>query len=75
NQCRRRFGPRPEKEAEGLPAIDTDTRTVSFLPLAHVLERTAGHFLMFASGASVAYAESPDTLREDFRAVRPTTGT
>lgn len=75
NQCRRRFGPRPDKESEGLPAIDTDTRTVSFLPLAHVLERTAGHFLMFASGASVAYAESPDTLREDFQAVRPTTGT
>ncbi|KYH26081.1 acetyl-coenzyme A synthetase [Halalkalicoccus paucihalophilus] len=75
NQCRKRFGPRPDKESEGLPAIDTDTRTVSFLPLAHVLERTAGHFLMFASGASVAYAESPDTLREDFQAVRPTTGT
>ncbi|MDL5362325.1 long-chain fatty acid--CoA ligase [Halalkalicoccus sp. NIPERK01] len=73
NQCRKRFGPRPDKG--GLPAIDADTRTVSFLPLAHVLERLAGHFLMFASGASVAYAESPDTLREDFQAVRPTTGT
>ncbi|WP_122089236.1 AMP-dependent synthetase/ligase [Halalkalicoccus subterraneus] len=75
NQCRRRFGPRPDKEAKDLPAIDTDTRTVSFLPLAHVLERTAGHFLMFASGAAVAYAESPDTLQEDFQAVRPTTAT
>lgn len=73
NQCRKRFGPRPDKE--GLPAITEDTRTVSFLPLAHVLERTAGHFLMFASGASIAYAESADTLREDFQAVRPTTGT
>ncbi|ADJ14220.1 AMP-dependent synthetase/ligase [Halalkalicoccus jeotgali] len=74
-QCRKRFGPRPDKEAKGLPAIDGETRTVSFLPLAHVLERTAGHFLMFASGAAVAYAESPDTLQEDFQAVRPTTGT
>jgi long-chain acyl-CoA synthetase len=73
NQVRRRFGPRPDRGDH--PAIDVETRTVSFLPLAHVFERLAGHYLMFASGASVAYAESPDTLREDFQAVRPTTGT
>jgi long-chain acyl-CoA synthetase len=73
NQSRKRFGPRPDKE--GLPAITAETRSVSFLPLAHVLERLAGHFLMFASGASVAYAESADTLREDFQTVQPTTGT
>ncbi len=73
NQSRKRFGPRPDKE--GLPAITAETRSVSFLPLAHVLERLAGHFLMFASGASVAYAESPDTLQADFQAVEPTTGT
>ena len=73
NQARRRFGPRPDRE--GGPAIDADTRTVSFLPLAHVFERTAGHFLMFASGASVAYAESTETLRDDFQAVEPTVGT
>jgi len=30
---------------------------------------------MYASGATVAYAESPDTLKEDFSAVGPTTGT
>ncbi|WP_440007778.1 AMP-dependent synthetase/ligase [Halomicrococcus sp. SG-WS-1] len=72
NQCRRRFGPRPDKD---VPVIDEASRTVSFLPLAHVFERMAGHFLMFASGATVAYAESPDTLRDDFQAVRPTTGT
>ncbi|WP_331234508.1 AMP-dependent synthetase/ligase [Natronorarus salvus] len=73
SQARRRFGPRPDKG--DLPVIDENTRTVSFLPLAHVFERMAGHFLMFASGACVAYAESPDTLREDFQAIRPTTGT
>ncbi|WP_336343116.1 AMP-dependent synthetase/ligase [Halalkalicoccus ordinarius] len=72
NQVRRRFAPRPDREGG---AIDVDTRTVSFLPLAHVFERLAGHYLMFASGASVAYAESPDTLRDDFQSVRPTTGT
>ncbi|NHN60322.1 MULTISPECIES: long-chain fatty acid--CoA ligase [Halorussus] len=73
NQVRKRFGPRPDKG--DLPVIDETSRSVSFLPLAHVFERLAGHFLQFASGASVAYAESPDTIQEDFQAVEPTTGT
>jgi long-chain acyl-CoA synthetase len=72
DQCRARFGPRPDKTG---PVIDESSRMVSFLPLAHVFERLAGHFLMFASGATVAYAESPDTLREDFGLVAPTVGT
>ncbi|MGM0590660.1 MAG: AMP-dependent synthetase/ligase [Halobacteriota archaeon] len=73
NQCYRRFGPRPDKG--DTPVIDAGSTTLSFLPLAHVFERLAGHFLMFAAGATVAYAESPDTLREDFQLVRPTLGT
>jgi long-chain acyl-CoA synthetase len=71
NQCYRRFGPRPDKD---VPVIGPGSVTLSFLPLAHVFERLAGHFLMFAAGATVAYAENPDTLRDDFRLVRPTTG-
>ncbi|MFC7214414.1 AMP-dependent synthetase/ligase [Saliphagus sp. GCM10025334] len=74
NQIRKRYGPRPDKSPD-LPVIDESVQTVSFLPLAHVFERTAGHFLMFASGACVAYAESPDTLQEDFSAVRPNSAT
>ncbi|WP_280536037.1 long-chain fatty acid--CoA ligase [Halopenitus sp. POP-27] len=73
-QCYRRLGPRPDKGPD-LPRIAPGTTTLSFLPLAHVFERLAGHFLMFAAGATVAYAESPDTLREDFELVRPTTAT
>ncbi len=74
NQIRKRFAPRPDKRPD-LPSIDEQTQTVSYLPLAHVFERTAGHFLMFASGACVAYAENPDTLQEDFSAVEPNAAT
>ncbi|MFC6730992.1 long-chain fatty acid--CoA ligase [Haladaptatus sp. DYSN1] len=73
NQVRRRFGPRPDKG--DLPAISADSRSLSFLPLAHVFERLGGHFFMFASGVAVAYAESTETLREDFGLVRPTVAT
>jgi len=72
DQCRARFGPRPDRETA---VIHAESRLVSVLPLAHVFERLTGHFLAFASGATVAYAESPDTLREDFAAIRPTAGT
>ncbi|WP_290817871.1 long-chain fatty acid--CoA ligase [Halovivax sp.] len=74
NQVRKRVAPRPDKDPD-VPSIDEETRVVSFLPLAHVFERTAGHFLLFGSGSCVAYAESPDTLQEDFAAVGPTGGT
>jgi len=74
NQVRRRFGPRPDKGPD-VPSIDADTSSVSYLPLAHVFERTAGHFGMFAAGATVHYAESPDSLREDFALVSPDTAT
>ncbi|AFK19702.1 long-chain fatty acid--CoA ligase [Haloferax mediterranei ATCC 33500] len=73
NESYRRFGPRPNKS--DAPAVSPDSVSLSFLPLAHVLERMAGHFMMFAAGATVAYAESPDTLREDFQLVQPTAGT
>jgi len=73
DQVRKRYGPRPDKDEE--PIIGPDSTTVSFLPLAHVFERLSGHFHMFSAGATVAYAESPDTLQEDYAAVAPTVGT
>ncbi|MFB6111622.1 MAG: long-chain fatty acid--CoA ligase [Halobacteriaceae archaeon] len=72
NQCFRRIGPRADSES---PSLSPDSRTVSFLPLAHIFERLAGHFLIFATGASVAYAESSETLQEDFGLVQPTYAT
>ncbi|MGM0448582.1 MAG: AMP-dependent synthetase/ligase [Methanobacteriota archaeon] len=74
SQCYRRFADRPDRDPD-VPGISAETTTLSFLPLAHVFERMAGHYMMFAAGATVAYAESPDTLREDFGLVRPTTTT
>lgn len=44
---------------------------LSFLPLAHALERLGGHFLPLVLGRTVAYARGLDTIADDFRAVRP----
>ena len=45
---------------------------LSFLPLSHTFERTAGYYLPMASGACVVYARSVAQLSEDLRNVRPT---
>lgn len=70
NKIRRRTAPRPDKDPD-LPSIEQGMKALSFLPLAHVYERFAGHFVLFASGGNVAYAESPDTLKEDLPKVKP----
>ncbi len=71
NQLRKRFGNRPDKSPD-LPSVGRNTVALSFLPLAHVFEHLAGHFFLFASGATVAYAESADTVAEDISTVQPT---
>jgi long-chain acyl-CoA synthetase len=69
NQMYARYGPRPDK---GANVPDTgQAQTISFLPLAHILERHAGHFHMYGVGACVGFAESPDTLKEDFELLEP----
>lgn len=74
DQTLRRFGPRPGR-APSAPTIDHTSRHLSVLPLAHVFERLVGEYVMIAAGATVAYAESPETLGEDFQLVTPTCST
>ncbi len=53
------------------PAREDDV-FLSFLPLSHMLERTAGYYLPMAAGACVAFARSVQHLAEDLLQVRPT---
>jgi long-chain acyl-CoA synthetase len=50
----------------------TDDVFLSFLPLSHTFERTAGYYLPMAAGACVVYARSVALLAEDLKTVRPT---
>jgi long-chain acyl-CoA synthetase len=49
-----------------------DDLFLSFLPLSHTFERTAGYYLPIAVGCCVAHARSVGQLSEDLKTVRPT---
>lgn len=46
--------------------------SLSYLPLSHVFERTAGHFIPLSVGVTIAYAESIDTIPENLLEIKPT---
>ncbi len=60
--------------AAGLSCIPIypDDLLLSFLPLSHMLERTAGYYLPMMAGATVAYARSILQLSDDLAEIRPT---
>ena len=45
---------------------------LSLLPLSHIFERMAGHYLMFQSGVIISYAESIEAVPKNLIEVRPT---
>ena len=45
---------------------------LSFLPLSHTLERTAGYYLPLLLGAEVVFARSIALLGQDLQTIRPT---
>ncbi len=49
-----------------------DDLFLSFLPLSHTLERTAGYYLPMMAGAAVAYNRAINLLADDLVAIRPT---
>lgn len=58
----------------GLTVVDCYTQDsfLSFLPLSHTLERTAGYYLPIMSGSTVGFARSVLQLAEDLQTIRPT---
>ena len=57
----------------GLTLIDCyqEDLFLSFLPLSHTLERTAGYYLCIMTGSCVAYARSVAQLGEDLAKIQP----
>lgn len=52
--------------------FDTTDVFLSFLPLSHMFERTAGYYMPMLIGAKIAYARSIEKLGEDLISIAPT---
>ncbi len=46
--------------------------SISYLPLSHIFERLAGHYLPLSIGVTIGYAESIETIPDDLQEIKPT---
>lgn len=60
-----------EAACQRIKIMPTD-KFLSFMPLSHVLERTAGSYVPILSGASIAYAENVKKVADNLKEVKPT---
>jgi long-chain acyl-CoA synthetase len=60
------------KSALGLVPFRPGDHHLSFLPLCHSFERTAGYTAVLAAGGTITYAESIDTVNKNLTEVSPT---
>ncbi len=60
------------QDATHILSITEADQTISFLPLSHSFERTAGLYTILRAGACIAYGGGTVTLTKDLGEVRPT---
>src|SRR5207249_2073672 len=60
------------QDATAILPISEDDLSISFLPLSHGFERTAGLYTLLRAGASIAYGGGTVTLTNDLGEVKPT---
>ena len=60
------------KNDPGFP--DDRDETISFLPLCHIFERQFGGYFPLVLGYTINFAESPETVAQNLREIRPTIG-
>ena len=56
---------------DALQLNDTDS-TLSFLPVAHSFERTAGYYTVMLGGGTINYAEGLGQIAQNLLEVEPT---
>ena len=52
--------------------LTNQEKVLSFLPLSHVFERTAGYYTLISLGGEIYYAENMDTIGLNIQEIRPT---
>jgi long-chain acyl-CoA synthetase len=66
------FASNAQASLAALPELSSSDVALSVLPLSHSFERLCGHYALFYGGATIAYAESLDTIAPNLQEIRPT---